>query len=58
MIFLIYLVLAYIAVAHTIWAGKIVIGYNLFLQRVVIAMLLGWILIPWWFLKALFGRKR
>ena len=47
-IFIAYIVLGYWAVGQTIYANKIRIGdaYNLFLTRVVLGMLLGFVLIP------------
>ena len=48
-----YVVLAYQAVPHTIWAGKVIFGkWNVIIgQRLALALVFGWFLIPWWFLK-------
>ena len=54
---LVYMILGYLAVPHTIWKGKIVFGYNLFTQRVIWGTLLGWFIIPWWLLSMFFGSK-
>ncbi len=57
--FVIYMVLGYIAVKNTIDANKTFVytGNALFLRRVTLGFLLGWILIPWWILKSVFGNK-
>ena len=54
---ILYVVLGYLAVPHTIWANKIVIGNNLFVHRFILGLLLGWLLIPWWLVKVLTGRN-
>ncbi len=54
---IIYVILGYLAVPHTIWKGKIVIGYDLFTQRLIWGALLGWFIIPWWFLGMMFSKK-
>ena len=53
------MVLGYIAVKNTIDANKTFVytGNALFLRRVTLGFLLGWILIPWWILKSVFGNK-
>lgn len=45
---IIYMILGYWAVGRTIYANKIRVGTmsNLFVSRVVMGTLLGWILIP------------
>lgn len=55
-VILIYLALGYWAVGVTIYANKIRFGtmQNLFLQRVTLGCLLGWILIPIAVLKCIF----
>lgn len=55
---LIYLVLGYWATGVTIYANKIVIHTfgQLFIQRMIWALLLGWILIPWAIIKKLTGQ--
>ncbi len=52
-ILLIYLVAGYWAAGKTIYANKIRIGtFNeLFMARLIAALFLGWILIPWAILK-------
>lgn len=58
MLFIIYLIAGYWATGMTIYANKIVIHTwgALFLQRVILGMLLGWILIPVAIIKLLFGK--
>lgn len=53
-IFLIYLIAGYWAAGQTIYANKIRIGTasNLFIYRLIAAMFLGWLMIPWAFLKS------
>ena len=55
---LLYFILGYWACGKTIYANKIRIGtaQNLFIQRFVIGVFLGWILIPIALLKTIFGR--
>lgn len=50
---LIYVVLGYLAVPHTLWANKVVFGTSeaLWNKRFCLAVLWGWLIIPWWFLK-------
>ena len=55
---IIYMILGYLAVPHTIWKNKIVIGYNLFIQRLIWGTLLGWFIIPWWLIGMFIGRKK
>lgn len=52
-IFAIYVIAGYWAAGYTIYANKIRIGttYNLILTRIVTAMFIGWILIPWAIIK-------
>ena len=54
-----YVVLGYLAVPHTIWANKVIIGeWNArIIHRFILGLLLGWLLIPWWVLKLLAGKK-
>ena len=54
---IIYVIAGYLAVPHTIWADKIIIGNNLFTRRFILGLLLGWILIPWWILKIFLSGK-
>lgn len=56
-LFVLYAFLGYLAVPRTIWANKILIGSNLFKQRAILGIFLGWILIPWWILKIFLGSK-
>lgn len=58
-LFIIYAALGYWATGVTIYANKVVIHAfgQLFLQRLIIGTLLGWILIPIAIIKLLFGRK-
>lgn len=53
LLFLIYMVLGYFAVPHTIWEGKVFWGTPeaIWNRRVFLALCLGWLIIPWWFLK-------
>ena len=52
-VFLIYSILGYLAVPHTLWADKVMFGTPEALRnrRMVLGILLGWLIIPWWFLK-------
>ncbi|MBQ3447553.1 MAG: hypothetical protein IJG37_07915 [Synergistaceae bacterium] len=56
---IVYVILGYLAVPHTIWAGKIIIGqWNArIIHRFILGLLLGWLLIPWWLLKVIAGRR-
>ncbi len=47
-LFVAYVVLSYWAIGQTLYANKIRVGsmYNLFLTRVILGMLLGFVLIP------------
>lgn len=56
--FILYLILGYWATGVTIYANKIVIHTfgQLFLQRLIWGMLLGWILIPWAIIKKIMGK--
>ncbi|MDE7434935.1 MAG: hypothetical protein K2N01_03800 [Lachnospiraceae bacterium] len=58
-IFIIYMVLGYWATGRTIYRNKILIGTGqaIFMQRLIMGVLLGWILIPIALLVAIFGRK-
>ena len=51
----IYLIAGYWAAGKTIYADKIRIGKaeNLFMTRLIVALFLGWILIPWAIIKML-----
>lgn len=55
-LFLLYIALGYWATGVTIYANKIVFHAfgQLFLQRVILGMLLGWILIPIALIKTIF----
>lgn len=59
MLFLVYAALGYWATGRTIYADKIVIHTfgQLFMQRLIIGTLLGWILIPWAIIKMIFGAR-
>lgn len=52
----VYAAAGYWATGKTIYANKILIGAgsDIFLQRLIMGILLGWILIPIAFLKAIF----
>ncbi len=54
---IIYVIAGYLAVPHTIWADKVIIGTDLFTRRFILGLLLGWILIPWWILKIFLSGK-
>ncbi len=56
---IIYVILGYLAVPHTIWADKIIIGSwdQRLIHRFTLGLLLGWLLIPWWLVKVLTGRN-
>lgn len=58
MIAVVYLALGYWATGKTLYANKIVIysGLSFFFQRLVMALMLGWILIPVALVKKLFGK--
>ena len=45
---IIYAVLGYLAVPHTIWADKIIFGSwdKIFIRRFTLGLFLGWALIP------------
>ena len=53
-----YLALGYWATGKTLYADKIVIysGLSFFYRRLVMALMLGWILIPVALIKTLFGK--
>lgn len=55
---ILYLALGYWATGRTIYANKILIGTEkgIFMQRMTMAILLGWILIPVAIIKMLFGK--
>ena len=59
MILIIYMVLGYLAVPHTIWANKYILGQgtSIFVQRVIWGTVLGWALIPWWIVKIIIGHR-
>ena len=59
MVVIIYLILGYWAMGQTIYANKIRIGTmeNLFFNRLVLGMFLGWIIIPIAILKVIFSKK-
>ena len=57
-IFCIYAFFGYLAVPHTIWRDKMILGYefgDIFFRRLTCAIVLGWILIPWWIILKLTG---
>lgn len=58
MIILIYMILGYWATGRTIYANKILLGTwnGIFLQRLIMGTLLGWILIPIAVIKMITGR--
>jgi hypothetical protein len=55
---IIYLIFGYWATGKTIYANKIIVYQQgqLFLQKLIMGGLLGWILIPWAILKMIFSR--
>lgn len=55
---IIYMVAGYWSTGKTIYANKILIGTgsSIFLQRVTMGTILGWILIPIAILKVVFGK--
>lgn len=55
-VLLIYVVLGYWAAGATIYANKIRIGTasNLFLNRLIVGVLLGWLLIPIALIRCIF----
>lgn len=58
-LFIIYAALGYWATGVTIYANKVVIHAfgQLFLQRLIVGTLLGWILIPVALIKMIFVKK-
>ena len=58
MIILIYMVLGYWATGRTIYANKILLGTwdGIFLQRLIMGAILGWILIPIAVIRMIIGR--
>ncbi len=60
MLVIIYMILGYWATGKTIYANKVIIysGFGtLFLQRVIMGTLLGWVLIPWAIIKMILGSR-
>ena len=55
---IIYLILGYWATGRTIFRNRILIGtaQGIFLERVIMGFLLGWILIPLDIISLIFGR--
>lgn len=49
LLIIVYMIAGYWAAGRTIYAGKYVFGTwnSIFVQRVIIGTLLGWLLIPW-----------
>ena len=60
MIGLIYFILSYMSVPHTIWKNKVIIesSVGIFVERFLWGFTLGWILIPWWLLTWLLTREK
>ena len=58
LLFIIYPVLGYMAVPHTIWKGKTVIAHNLITARIRAGISMGWFIIPWWLIGKFLGRKK
>ena len=58
MLFIIYLILGYWATGRTIYRNRILIGSwkSIFFQKIAVALLLGWILIPIAIVRLLMGR--
>ena len=60
MLVIIYMILGYWATGKTIYANKVIIysGFGtLFLQRVIMGTLLGWVLSPWAIIKMILGSR-
>ncbi len=57
-LFLIYLAVGYWAVGRTVYANKILIGTTsaIFFKKFAIALMFGWIVIPWALIKMFTGR--
>ena len=55
---LIYIVAGYWSTGKTIYANKILIGTgnSIFMQRVIMGTVLGWVLIPIAILRVIFGK--
>lgn len=55
---IIYLILGYWATGKTIYRNKVLVGswQGIFIQRVAMGAVLGFILIPWAILAILFGK--
>ncbi|MFR7358622.1 MAG: hypothetical protein ACLUTV_06025 [Dorea longicatena] len=59
MLFIIYLILGYWATGKTVYANKVLISIKpgaIFFQKLAVALLLGWILIPVAILRVIFGK--
>lgn len=58
LIVIVYMAAGYWAVGKTIYANKIVFGTwdGIFMQRVVLGFVIGWLLIPVAIIKSLLGR--
>lgn len=58
-LFILYAALGYWATGVTLYAGKVVVHAfgQLFLQRLIVGTLLGWILIPVAVIKLLLGKR-
>ena len=58
-LFIIYAALGYWATGQTIYAGKVIVHAfgQLFLQRIIVGTLLGWILIPIAVIKLLLTKR-
>lgn len=52
---LVYMVAGYWATGKTIYANKILIGTDIFMHRVTMGVILGWILIPIALIRVFFG---
>lgn len=57
---IIYLILAYWATGRTVYRNKILIGtgQGIFLQRVAVGFIFGFVLIPWAIISSLIYRLR
>ena len=55
---ILYLILGYWAVGRTIFKNQILIGTTtaIFMEKIVVGFLLGWILIPISIIRLIFGR--
>lgn len=57
MLIFIYMILGYWATGRTIYRNRILMGtfQSIFLERVIMGFLLGWLLIPWAIIGMILG---